>query len=680
MNPRAWLKTQLLVWTPLLSAIVYASGEETWRPFDAPGDAAPVNLSRWLDPPAGKHGFLGVKGEQFVFENGVEIRFWGVTFTGSGCFPPQSQAPAIADRLARLGVNLARFQSLDAEWARPPLIGWDRQGRLALNPEALDRLDFFMHQLANRGIYSWINGLDERVLPEWLIGAAARQLQPGMKGYIHFTPELRVAHAEFLEQFWSHRSPYTGLEFRDSPYIALGEIAQSNAAQDALPRIPAYWSDLEAEWRRRALHEREQSDDEDADDAHEAYEPDPLDPLNPSLAQRRFFAEVTALSMSDWHYFLRSLSVKVPLAGTARHDHALDLTHQAGMDFSTAEALWNPAPQPEGPYPNRFMVDAAPTAEAHLLNRLAFARLAGIPFVVGEWGAPWPNRSRAELPLWVAANALAQDWNGAIAATYRDSHDENMRLSPYETFNDPCVIGLAPAAALLFHRQEIPRHTRRVIMGLTEAEMESDEEITPERVHPTRLMDVARVETRLRARSASGVFSPTQPENLEEEIARMRGAQRFRRDPERGLALIDTPMTQAAIGRLDALRMDDLRDVEFESDSIFGAVALSSLDDLPLVRSQDILLTLVSDARNRGAQIREEDDGLIVERFGDAPIEILDTPTWTRLRTRNAAWRIEAVDGAGQILRTLPYQFENGALFFKAGEHGTIYYRLRARG
>ena len=53
--------------------------DERWFEFK-PGDyfkEGSVNMSDWLDKPAGKHGFLQINGKDFVFEDGTPVKFWG---------------------------------------------------------------------------------------------------------------------------------------------------------------------------------------------------------------------------------------------------------------------------------------------------------------------------------------------------------------------------------------------------------------------------------------------------------------------------------------------------------------------------------------------------------------------------------------------------------------------------
>src|SRR5690606_19542357 len=82
-----------------------------WFPFQ-PQDyykTQNLNLSHWLDAPAGKHGFVQMQGKDLVFENGQPIKFWGTNINGNNPFTSQEIANDWAQFLAKYGINGVRF-------------------------------------------------------------------------------------------------------------------------------------------------------------------------------------------------------------------------------------------------------------------------------------------------------------------------------------------------------------------------------------------------------------------------------------------------------------------------------------------------------------------------------------------------------------------------------------------
>ena len=51
-----------------------------------------INMKHWLDTPAGRHGFVNMKGSGLYFDDGRQIKFWGVNVAGNNPFPTSNQA------------------------------------------------------------------------------------------------------------------------------------------------------------------------------------------------------------------------------------------------------------------------------------------------------------------------------------------------------------------------------------------------------------------------------------------------------------------------------------------------------------------------------------------------------------------------------------------------------------
>ncbi len=661
MNSIAW---RFIVVVFLCQSTSYA---DSWRPFSMQWDAAPVNLSFLLDPPAGKHGFLDIKNGKFVFQDGVEFRIWGTTVSGSGCFPTPEQAPVIADRLSRFGINLVRFHQIDAGWAEPNLFELDPSKNQLLNQEALDRLDFFLYQLENRGIYAWFDGLTSRQLKKEDDILSWKFLPPGLKGYIYFVPEMQLLHQDFLEAFWSHRSRYIDSQYRDNPSIVLTELFNDNNLNLDRPRIQPYSDQFNEHWGKWLQKEK-------------LDEPPEFTWKSPTPNMRRFLSIVMEESVTGFFNFLRQFSIKAPITSTNSVISTVDLNPAASLDFVHAEAIWNPPYIPVQAYGNRRMADTDPVREGNLFSELAFSRISQKPFVVSKWGNPWPGDYRAELPLWMAAMACFQGWRGCISSTYRSFHDPDVDFmtAPFESFNDPCVFGLMPSAALLFHRGGLKPATKQVFMAVPESIIFADKPVTPSSCMTTRLVETVGVSVKLGIRSSrASIFSPTQPEDIGAYLLEANPKSMLRRDVKRGLVLIDASQTQAVIGRLSKLGFGELAHLDVLSEEDFAVVSASSLDDKALPDSKEIWITVVSQAKNLDFQSEPAGGGMLgVTNVGKAPILLRETPVRLFITTQYSNWIVQAIDGNGEIIKTIPYQYEDGKLSFRAGVHGTMFYRL----
>ena len=159
-------------------------------------DSMPVDISFAFgdEKPAGKHGFVRTEGEQLVFADGTPARFWGVCFNGGANFPSHDYAEKVANRLSQTGINLVRCHQLDAWWHSPNIFSFTRGKKVrttrVLDPESMDRLDYLLHCLKQRGIYIY---MDNIVLRKFTIEDGvehAEELFDGAKPYGIFDEKL----------------------------------------------------------------------------------------------------------------------------------------------------------------------------------------------------------------------------------------------------------------------------------------------------------------------------------------------------------------------------------------------------------------------------------------------------------------------------------------------------------
>ena len=207
---------------------------------DSPADVAFLNGG-----PATRR--IQVRGGHFVDEQGQRQRFLGTNATFSAAFPEKAQAPAIAARLAQLGINVVRFHHLDARDIWLP-------GQQALDPAKLDRLDWFIYQLKQHGIYTNLNLHVSRTYPGLEDLKDARAFRYGKI--------IDMAHPAFIElqeqyarDLLDRTNPYTGLPLTQDPAIAFIELnnentllAMGSAELAALAAAPALYESLRAQW------------------------------------------------------------------------------------------------------------------------------------------------------------------------------------------------------------------------------------------------------------------------------------------------------------------------------------------------------------------------------------------------------------------------------------------------
>lgn len=136
-----------------------------------------LDYSHLLDAPAGKHGFVETRNGHLYFEDGKRARFLGFNVAARSNTPDHETAKKMAERFASMGVNLIRLHAADApvgeqpgSWSscvNNPLLDYADGNSRKFNPEGLDRFDYFIAKLKEKGIYLHVDLI------------VAREFQPG---------------------------------------------------------------------------------------------------------------------------------------------------------------------------------------------------------------------------------------------------------------------------------------------------------------------------------------------------------------------------------------------------------------------------------------------------------------------------------------------------------------------
>jgi len=179
------------------------------------------------------------------FRGDDRVRLWGVNLSFGVNFPTHEAAPYIAARLAAAGVNAVRCHHMDtSSWPRGI---WNAEDGKDISPEALDRLDFFIDQLARRGIYVDINLHVGREHSQFL------GLPKSDSGYDKianiFTPALVDAQKKYARDLLGHVNKYRNVRYADDPAIAIVEITNENSffmwdGDQTLRTLPDYYAKI----------------------------------------------------------------------------------------------------------------------------------------------------------------------------------------------------------------------------------------------------------------------------------------------------------------------------------------------------------------------------------------------------------------------------------------------------
>lgn len=206
------------------------------------------------DAPAGKDGFIRIETGRFVDAAGKRIRILGVNLAFSGNFPTHQQADSVAGHMAKYGINGVRFHHVDT--LRAPNGVW-KEGvadKQTLDPDNLDKLDYFIYALKQKGVYSNLNLKIGREVVAADGFTDVDKLPTYDKGPDHYFPRMIELQKNYARDLLTHKNPYTGNQYIDEPALAIVEINNESGlvgqwAGYALDSIPQTYIDpLQADW------------------------------------------------------------------------------------------------------------------------------------------------------------------------------------------------------------------------------------------------------------------------------------------------------------------------------------------------------------------------------------------------------------------------------------------------
>lgn len=240
-------------------------------PFVLPwddGSPTPIALHTWNDR-GSELPRITVGPEGHFVAGGRRLRLLGVNFCFGACFPDKVAAERIAARLAKFGVNVVRFHHMDGRRYPNGILRRDARSTRELDPEALDRLCYFIHCLARQGIYSNLNLLVSRPFNRADgLSAEIESLDWKDRHLVGFfyEPLIRLQ-IEYATQLLRYHNRYSGHRLSDDPAVAFVEINNENGLVhgwlggrlDDLPRpFAEVLRDRWNEWLARRYRSTEQ--------------------------------------------------------------------------------------------------------------------------------------------------------------------------------------------------------------------------------------------------------------------------------------------------------------------------------------------------------------------------------------------------------------------------------------
>ncbi len=218
------------------ACFAFAADSETLFPFVIE-KGAPDNISNvqtWdgaKNAAAGADGFIKARQGEF-FAGGEKVRLLGTNLCFSANFCSHEKADRLAETLARFGIGVVRLHHMDSHDIWGKNIG---KGKTEIDPEKLERLDYLISRLHEKGIYVNINLHVSRAFGEIDGFENASELPSQNKGVDNFDRRMIELQKKYAKDLLTHVNPYTGKAYVDDPGVAVIEINNENS-------VVASWS------------------------------------------------------------------------------------------------------------------------------------------------------------------------------------------------------------------------------------------------------------------------------------------------------------------------------------------------------------------------------------------------------------------------------------------------------
>lgn len=577
-----------------------------WHQEALSENASPIDLSYLNDndKPAGSHGILHAEHDKLVFADGTPTKFWGTNLVAYTLFTiSDSEIEEHAKRLAQLGFNLVRLHHHDSKWVKPNIFEHPDDNTQTLSEASLKKLDWWIHCLKKEGIYVWLDLNVGRVFTDgdgidhYEELASGKGKKDGLaKGFNYLNPSLQKQMRAFNDAYLGHVNPYTKTAYKDEPAIIAILLTNENDLTQHfgnmfLPDKPN--TPVHNQWFADAA--------KTFSDAHK---------LAYKKTMRSWEMGESKLFLNDLeHRFnqteiteIRQLGYKGLIATTnswgkmgifslaSLNDGDIIDTHSYGFE---QELKHNPHFNPT------------------FLDWIAAAQVTDKPLTTTEWAIePTSQEDRFTSPLYTASIANLQGWDAMMLFSYNHGRfGKKSKPGGYSFFKDPSVIGLMPAGALIFRQNQVAPAQKHYRLQLSEQDfffkrVDPSTSAAIRTLSETSQLTISLPETPelpwLKPTPAANdgsivVSNPDQDFLPEQQSFVVSDTGELKRDWTKGIHTINTSLAQVASGWIggETIKLDN---AQFAIGTSTATIAVQSLDQKPIDRSERIFITAVAKA------------------------------------------------------------------------------------
>lgn len=642
----------------------------------------PLDFSFLLDAPAGKYGFIrSSPAGHLTFERapGKRIRLYGPNLCFTANFLSKKEADRLADHLAGCGYNTVRIHHHDTLLTDPAA-----PDSVTLNPEQLDRLDYLLFRMKERGIYVTTDLYTNRKfkpgdhIPEFI-----EKEQPQMKILLPVSKAAMENWKSFARKWMLHKNPYTGHTWAEEPALYCINLVNEEP-------LTLYWNRSKA---AAALYRKKFQEY----CAKRNLPPSKAAHNNPVF--RLFLHELQEAALVEQIRFVKEeLGVKalvtslncgreIPLALLRDHFDVVD--NHAYFDHpGFPKNRWN--------LPFSYLQRSAISDMASVPRDLMPTRLPCKPFLVTEFNYCNPNLYRAEAGPLIGGYAALQNWDALYRFAWSHSaRDIEQVVSAYgfNAVNDPLAQFSDRIAIAMFLRgdvksaeilcsYQVPRNSfeRKLITGFPPAfknlglitavgsQPEDRRSGTPSLL-PVLPADATRPD-RLKNQEIAALWEQANRRKLAVSITG-----ELRLDAGKNTFTVTSPRTESVTLSSGDLAAGQLRVRQAEG---FQTIAAISLDGKALSESSSVLFFQLTDVASSGLKFSNRSKRLVLYR-GNLPL-LVRKGTATVEFVSDRPCTVTALHCDGTPCGSVKGSLQNGVYRFRADTHqfpgGVMAYHL----
>lgn len=702
----------------------------TWYEWEYPDDTAAlgtaIDASKFLDAPAGKHGYIHAEGRKMFFEDGTQARFWGTNISMMGNFPTYEETDDLVARIARVGFNLVRLHNFDTVSASCIFGTSGNIDPRNINEEQFDKFCYLIAKLKERGVYIYCDWIAGRNLTDDDPNIQAKKYLTGIRPAQYWDEDLRDMWKDYARQLFTTKNKYTGMSLAEDPVLVAidllneqGNLTYSGGFSENdnyyfaqatsgfnrwLEKKYTTTENLEKAWEQEGkvgLMEGENLIEGTViflTDVNKQ-EPNYMHELNYSEKRiqdwKYYMYDVWRDFNTDMRDYLREeLGVKcmitsVGSGGTTnfkaptpyQNIQEFDYTdahsykcHPVGWSLNVGEQIsgWSSVLMKGGQEQNRFLWFYGPHDQ---------------PFFMGEWQHCYPGIHSSEGNVFQAIFCSRQEWNPiefCMLGNFPQWTRDNVILNDsFQTYYDAAKTSIQPLAAMLFHHNDIEIPEEEYYFELDYDECE-DSRLLLDQNHLLGMNNIyAYAKTGVHYKDASSSDYTPNPEDMERALEKqstdMYQDDQFYWNMNTGIMTLNTEHSNVAMGYIGEKKMS-LSMMDITLDQYYGTTVLTSTSDEPLTTAKQMLLGVVIEARNEGL-VLDDDNATTVVSAPSGPMQVKPVSGDVVIKTTDDI-AVYALNSSGARIAEVPIERDNNgyAAFYMDGEkYQAVHYEIERK-